>query len=377
VAKSHAASDGDYTREENDATFDSIHKTPPRHAPGWRPGDDYTLDDSGNAERFADRFGQDYRYNHSMRVWHHWNGSVWAVDEKNQVQEDAKRIAGDVLADALAYRKLIGSNPPKDQEKHFHAMLLWAKASGMEQHISKALKLASSIECIAVTEEELNTNKMLLAFPNGYLNMLTDEFTDPCREELVTQCCAAEYHPDAHSDLVDQTLQRFVPDAQARLDLQVAFGYSLTGRGKEHLFNGFGGTKCGKTTIVSSVANAMGDYAVTVGLESFMTGVRHSGGGTREDLVRMVGKRLILASEASDHQRLNTEALKRISGGADKQSMRANYGRQFESMPTYTLWMLTNHQPKIPADDAAIWERLHVLAFTRAHPARGTRRKAA
>jgi putative DNA primase/helicase len=43
--------------------------------------------------------------------------------------------------------------------------------------------------------------------------------------------------------------------------------------------------------------------------------------------------------------------------------MRANYGQQFEATPVYGMWLLVNDLPKLPADDPAIWERVHVFHF--------------
>lgn len=204
---------------------------------------------------------------------------------------------------------------------------------------------------------------MLLAFPNGYLNLKTGEFKKPYREALVTMTCAAEYDPDATSDLWDRTVTRFVPDAAVRTDLFTAYGYCLSGRGKEHMFMPDGPSKCGKSTINAAVMNALGDYAGTVGLESFASSMYETGGRAREDLAALVGKRLIVASEATEHQRLNPAVLKKMLGGTDKISLRKNYGEQYEALPTFGLWILTNYQPKLPADDDAIWERLHVFPF--------------
>ncbi len=72
---------------------------------------------------------------------------------------------------------------------------------------------------------------------------------------------------------------------------------------------------------------------------------------------------MVVASEASEHQRLNAAALKRLLGGTDKTTMRANYGKQFEALPTFALWLLTNETPKLTAEDDAVWERVHVFAF--------------
>jgi D5 N terminal like len=145
----------------------------------------FTLDDTGNALRFAVKFGGDYRYNHDTKQWHCWDGARWAPDAKAQVQEDAKTIAVDIFSEALRL-------PDGTQN---HQMLSWAKQSGMEQHIAKLLKLATSIAPLAVVSKELDADPVLLAFPNGYLSLKTGEFTPPRKEALVTMTTAAPYDP--------------------------------------------------------------------------------------------------------------------------------------------------------------------------------------
>lgn len=319
--------------------------------------DGYTLDDNGNADRFAEKFGEGFRYNHTTQTWFAWNGVIWAPDEKNTVQEAAKTIAVDLFQEALQLaREQQQSSRAKDLAK-------WARESGMEPHVTKLLKLARSIPRLSVVESELNADPVLLATPTGYLNLRTGAFTPPDRAALITRCTAAGYVPGASAPLWDATLRRFLPDEQQRLDFQTAMGYCLSGRGKEHVFVPWGGSKRGKSTLVSACVNALGTYGGTIGMETLATTRYPSAGAAREDLVALVGKRLVVASEATEHQRLNPALLKRLLGGSDKLSLRALYGRQFETLPTFGLWLLTNHQPKIPADDSAIWERLHVFPF--------------
>jgi len=45
-------------------------------------------------------------------------------------------------------------------------------------------------------------------------------------------------------------------------------------------------------------------------------------------------------------------------------SLRANYGKQFNAQPSFGIFLLKNHLPKLPADDNAVWERVHVFKFT-------------
>ena len=330
----------------------------------------YPLNDHGNAKRFVEKFGTDYRYNLTAKLWLHFDGVRWAQDAaaQAQAQEDARTIAADLERDGKKVDFDLDAATKKDHPDHYRqewrkAMLGWAKASGMAFHIQKLLSLASSDKTVRVKKADLDANPMLLAFPNGYLNLNTDELTPPRRDALVTKVCAAAYHAEATHPLWTWAQDRFMPNREKRRDFFVAQGYCVTGRAKEHSFIAKGDTKCGKTTVCTAIKNALGDHAHGTGIETFASNKYAGAGGTREDLIALDGTRLVVASETNENQRLNAAQLKRIAGGGDTLPVRGLYGSQYEMLPTFGLWLLTNFLPRVPADDDGLWERLHVFTF--------------
>jgi P4 family phage/plasmid primase-like protien len=322
----------------------------------------YTPNDIGNARRFVNRFGRDFRWVVERQEWVYFDG-VWTPSTKGAVETAMRAATQAILRDAWS----IPNTAAHDKARK--AWIAWAGQSGMGVHLDRALKIARTMRDMSVSETEFDTHPLLLACPNGYLDLATDEFTPRekfgLRERalLITKLTKATYDPDARSDVLDETFPRFMPDAAMRSDFVTALGYSATGRAKEHAFFCVGGTKTGKSTIVNMFKNALGDYAKTADMETFMSGTYGRGGGTREDLVALVGRRMVLASENNENARVNSALLKRMSGN-DEMSMRANYGKQFEALPTYAIWLLTNEAPKVAADDSAVWERVHVFRFT-------------
>ena len=60
----------------------------------------YTLDDSGNAERLKDRIGQRIRFNFDTNKWLIWNGKFWEVDKTNQIKIFAEIIIAEMRKEA-------------------------------------------------------------------------------------------------------------------------------------------------------------------------------------------------------------------------------------------------------------------------------------
>ena len=83
------------------------------------------MNDTGNTERFAEMFGENYQYNHTAKQFHRWDGVRWKPDARDKAYDDVKLIAPVILKEGMALAD-------GDQRT---AMLNWAKASGMGFHI--------------------------------------------------------------------------------------------------------------------------------------------------------------------------------------------------------------------------------------------------
>jgi putative DNA primase/helicase len=143
--------------------------------------------------------------------------------------------------------------------------------------------------------------------------------------------------------------------------LQRAAGYSLTGKTEEHvLFMLFGPGCNGKTTFVETLRHVLGDYAKASDFLTFMQ--NKSSSGPRNDLAMLCGARLVTAAESEDGRQLAESFVKQVTGG-DKVTARFLYGEHFEFVPTFKLWLLTNHKPTIRGTDEGIWRRIRLIPF--------------
>ena len=85
-------------------------------------------------------------------------------------------------------------------------------------------------------------------------------------------------------------------------------------------------------------------------------------GSQTNDLAHLFGKRLVVASEGENGQRLAESKIKTMTGG-DRISCRPLYGNLFEYVPEFKLWLATNDLPTISGMDEAIWRRIRVIEF--------------
>src|SRR4029453_11265651 len=153
---------------------------------------------------------------------------------------------------------------------------------------------------LAIKPDELDADPWLLNCPNGTLELRTGHLRPHRREDLITKTTAAPYDQNARHPVFDACLERVLPDEPVRAFVQRATGYALTASTREEkLFIAHGPTAGGKSTILTALRRAMGDYATTADAQTFMER-RVDGGAPRDDLVKLIGRRLVVSSEVKD-----------------------------------------------------------------------------
>lgn len=309
------------------------------------------LTDLGNARRFVELHGCDVRYCHPERAWYVWDGRRWQRDETAEIERLAKQVP------AAIYRE--ASSAEREQRE---ALAKWALRSESRDRIRAMLDLAASEPGIPVRPEEFDQEADVLNVLNGTLELRARQLRPHRREDMLTKVAPAEWDPEARCDLWEQVLERTLPDAEAQRFFQKAAGATILGRsGADILVLIHGPTRSAKGTAQSALSSAMGEYAATAKLDEFAE--RKHPGGARPGLVKLRGARMVSVYETSRRLRLSASLAKTLSG-SDPITVRDLYSRPITYLPQFTLWIATNHRPRVPEDDDALWERLREIPFT-------------
>lgn len=300
------------------------------------------------ARRFVERYGADLRYSHG-RGWLAWEGTHWRADTRERARELAKRIGDDLRMEAAA---------ANDRE-------LWAiaRSVGRARGIGAVLDCARSDERIRVGVEELDARSKshLLAVANGVVDLRTSELRPHSRDDLFTRASEATYQRTARFEPFDRMLEHLVPDADARAYLQRAVGYTLTASATEDvIFLLVGAPRCGKSTLMRAISEGLGEHAASASMRSFCNaGKNPNPNQPRSDLFRLVGRRMVIASEITPGLEFDVGLLKAVSGG-EMMPVRELHQPEIEVRTTWTLWLVANEGdlPKVRAEDDAVWERI-------------------
>jgi putative DNA primase/helicase len=150
-------------------------------------------------------------------------------------------------------------------------------------------------------------------------------------------------------------------DTELQQFLQRYMGYCCTGFTTEHVFVFAYGTGAnGKGTFINTLAKIFGDYATVADMNTFLVSnsERHP-----TDLAKLNGARLVIAQETQKGRRWDETKIKALTGG-DKITARFMRQDYFDFVPTFKLFIVGNHKPRLNNVDEAMRRRLLLVPFT-------------
>jgi putative DNA primase/helicase len=224
------------------------------------------------------------------------------------------------------------------------------------------VKSASWIKALNITSDDLDCNPWLLNVRNGTIDMAAWEFREHRQEDMISKIANVDYDPQADCPAWKQFI-REIMDYKADIIsfVQTAAGWALTGDTSEQtMFILFGSGANGKSTFLNTIMYLLGDYAIATPTETFM---KRNGDQISNDIARLRGTRFVTTTEAEIGKRFSEPLIKQITGN-DRMTARFLYGEFFNFLPTFKIFMATNHKPVIKGTDHGIWRRIKLIPFT-------------
>lgn len=307
--------------------------------------------DIGNAERLIHQFGNLIRYNDETSRWFIWDGKRWKPDALLDIEVKAIATVRDIYKDAAQAKD---ADTRKEIAK-------WGIRSETRARISAMIDMARSF--VPILMEDLDTDPMLVNLGNGTFNFSTGELQPHRQEDRITKLIDINYDPEAKCPKWMEFLNLITAKNEAlKKFIQVAAGYSLTGRTDEHVFftlHGEGNN--GKTTLTETLRRVGADYAHRTNVESLMLHHR-AGTGPSPYIAGLAGKRFVVGSEIQKDKRLN-EALVRDLTGGDTLTADFKHQNPFTFRATHKIWLFGNHLPKITDTTVGMWRRVRIIPF--------------
>jgi P4 family phage/plasmid primase-like protien len=309
---------------------------------------DTQFTDVGNAARFERLHGENVRFVHNWGVWITWDGRTWRRDPQGVVvAEYAKGVSRQMFAS-------LSENPNQP------TLASWAKRSASAAGVRAMVDLARGLPGLVIDADELDADFWALGVANGWIDLRTGMHHPPDPSKLITLTSPVEFDPDASCPRWRKALEEWLPDSDVRDYFQRLVGEALVGTVRDHiLVIHYGGGGNGKGTAFGTLGRVLGPY-YTVPHKSLLVRQRHDPHPT--GVAALFRIRLAIASEADSADELSEEQVKELTGG-DPLTARRMREDFWTFLPTHSLWLQTNHLPKVHGADEGLWRRIRVMPW--------------
>lgn len=333
----------------------------------------YTLDDTGNAERFYDYFGDYFKYNSTDKRFMFWNGKTWIYDAKGYVRKYANKLIDVLKAEIADTKREIEEAQKREEGTDELEDLLDAQEKNMKRVSNKAGKDAmlselQSLHNIPVINDELDTQEELLNTDSGVVDLRTMEvkpFDRGLKLSKNTNCKISFEEPTVFLKFLHDIFWRNNEEETEELInfVQLLLGDALYGReNKDKLTILYGQGSNGKSTFIKTISSVFGDYATTMNSDMLIAKNNQNSQSTEFALSALVGKRLVTTSETAEGKKMDTVAMKQMLSG-ELISVQKKFGDSFNMVPRFSPLMSTNNKPIIRDTDYGTWRRIFLIPF--------------
>lgn len=312
-----------------------------------------SYDDTGNADRFIDRYGNLYKYSYIANKFYIYDGMKWKIDDKGSIR---KLI--DEMIESIKDEKIIHGDDVTEEEAREFFQKYYKKTRGTQ---AKKNIMNELMHRRPATPDDFDRDDMLINVANGYIDLTSRELYKHDINKMFSQITNTDYtekmQPAVWLDFLNDI---FAGDQKVIRYIQKALGYSLTGSTREQImFILFGKGRNGKSIFVEVISEILGDYSNNMQAKSLMV---KKNDNVNTDIARLSKARFVTSSEPNEGFRFDEGLIKQLTGG-DKVTARFLYAEEFEYTPKFKIWVSTNHKPIIRGTDDGIWRRLVLIPF--------------
>lgn len=291
--------------------------------------------------------------------WMDWTGQRWA-----ERTEDERGIVEAVRVWAIAgYERAVkdyfearrnGADHELGDDPHVKG---WYSMQGLAR-MKRVVELARGVPGVPREAREFDADPWALNTPDGVVNLRTGEVAAHHPDQLHTKITGAHYVAGAQSEALKRALEALPSDVHDWFQLRL--GEAVTGLSGDQLVLCTGGGRNGKTAIMGAVYRALGGYARKVPNTLLMKG-KNPGGATPEKMT-LRGVRFAYVEETPEESYLDSQVAKDLLD-AEVIEGRHLYKSIVEWDPTHSIFLNTNHPPRVTDTGDGSWRRLTRVDF--------------
>ena len=339
----------------------------------------YPLNDTGNAERFYDYFGDLFKYNEDDKRFMFWTGKTWSRHMGYCVRKYANKLIEILNAEVNQTERRLEEALKKGEDSKENADMLKGLLKAQIDNVKRVsnstgknamISELQALHDLPVRNRHFDRQEELLNTDSGVVNLFTGEVYPFDKRYMLsrnTNCGVSFDEPKTWLKFLHDIFRRNPVNEEETQEIvdfvQMALGESLTGRtNKDNMFILYGSGSNGKSTFIKIFSECMGDYATSMSSEMLVSKGNTSVQSKEFSLDDLAGKRAITTSETAEGQKLDEVYFKQMLSG-EKIKAQKKYGDSYDFLPTFNPWMSTNNKPIIRATDDGTWRRIRFIPF--------------
>lgn len=331
------------------------------------------LTDAGNAQSFlSHQYGEDLLWCDALG-WLRWTGQYWKRDDQSGLAA-ALAFSDDMLAEARAgvdaaqaEVALLESDAGATEKAKEAAKKRLDSAMGYLSHAEKTRGKARleaiaalSIPALARPVDAFDADPFCLCTPDGEYDLRTGYVHPARKDSLCTRTTAVAPSVKGAEMWYDFLHKLTCNDASLETYLQYVAGMALIGKVyNEGLVLGYGSGSNGKSSFFNALQYALGEYGSSIDVKVLTT---QKGKNIGPALATLRGKRLVIAAESDENDRLSLSVIKQVTSRDDIVG-EEKFKAPMKFKPSHTLIMFTNFLPRIGSTDEGSWRRIAVVPF--------------
>ena len=320
---------------------------------------------------------------HKHDIWYEFYNHRWhPVDNGISI---LKLITMDIADKFSDFSRLLNNSSRKEDTDNEKYEKWWKRSIKILEELGQApfcrrvLEMCKILFCDDNFSKRMDENRDLLGFENGVYDLKQGIFRDGSPDDYITLSTGRNYYQYSYQDediiYLNEYLAKVHVNEKIR-DYFLDFICScFQGGNREKLFAIFSGpTDAGKSVLLGILELVFGEYCMNFPRETFIVGRSSTAGGARPDLARVRGKRIAFVKEIAKDEKLHIGVIKEMTGN-DSFWARNLYDKGSDIKPMFTLILMCNEPPKVPAHDEATWNRIRVIPFESCFPKSDNPRK--
>ncbi|GAB7511508.1 DNA primase family protein [Bilophila wadsworthia] len=310
-----------------------------------------------------------------------WNGHHWREDDWNEAYQAIESVCEKYLA-AAQMKEIEADGISKEEnpdlkkkvqslaDKGFRRVDRLRSKNGQDDLLTMTRRTHNPL---LILPSYIDVQYYLLPCPNGVVDLRTGDLHDGRPEDYLLNACLTEYDPELLKleDPCPETnafLLRSMNGNQRLVDfIWRILGYGLIRDRKDHVFIIFWGEhgRNGKDTLIKLVTHVLGlALSGDVQVEMFLQQQQSkSSSSPTPDVLALRGMSIAWINEAEDGQKFALAKLKKLTGGGFITARGLMDKQQTTWLQTHLPIMTTNELPKAKAEDAAFWQRAHIVKW--------------